>query len=329
MTTKPEISVIMTFCGEWPQIVFTLRSIHEDLAGIPHEVICVDNWCAEVEAQGAKPDRGHRHTELKKYKTGVIEEKEIEVLGHIEAQSKGSSWLKYVAYNEKLSHWNAKRVGIAASSAPILFFADAHVVPSHGAISGALRYYQREAPHGSLHLPLSYHIIDDHRLIYKLVDEREHGVAHYSFTSFPPDKTEVFEVPCMSTCGMMVFRSIYEDLGGWPSALGIYGGGEHFFNFTLAVLGYKKWIYPYSILHHHGDKRTYHYRYDDYIRNRMIATYLFGGKDWVLTYANHCRGDQEQIWRICREVMETCAIARQEIARKQIIDIDAWLDTWK
>ena len=57
--------------------------------------------------------------------------------------------------------------------------------------------------------------------------------------------------------------------------LRIHGGGENFMNYTLSVLGKHKWIYSWGTLFHHGEKRSYHYVYDDYIRNKILAAYLF------------------------------------------------------
>jgi len=183
---------------------------------------------------------------------------------------------------------------------------------------------------GSLHLPLTYTILEWRRLIYKLVNEIETGVVHYSFTGFktqPKDYYIPYEVPAMSTCGMMIHREYMDLLGNWPSELGIYGGGENFINFGLSVLGKTKNIWPDEPLRHHGDKRGYEYDYNDYHRNRMIATYMFGGKKLLYLYAKNCKGSSVALFQIAKGVEELCSAHREHIKKNQVMTIQEWLNT--
>ena len=132
----------------------------------------------------------------------------------------------------------------------------------------------------------------------------------------------------MSTCGMMMSRSLYEQMGGWPEALGIYGGGEHFMNFVGAVIGVKKFIVPNVTLHHHGDKRGYHWNYTDYTSNRAIANYLFGGQEYLDRYLANRKGRPQVLAQIRDNVLKSCAAHRDLIARQAMCTIDEWLDKW-
>jgi glycosyltransferase involved in cell wall biosynthesis len=291
-----KVSVIIPFVNEWPSIVFTIRAVREQLEGnIDYEIICIDNYCEEVAKQGIKPDRAHDHYVLNKKILGLydvnseLKEKATFNVSHISAQAKvNSSWLKYYRYTEKLSHWNAKNLGIKKATGDVFLFLDAHVVPSNLLLRNALEhfgFFLRDylGEEITMHLPLSYHILENKRLMYKMVYEPEKGSLHYSFTSMI-NADSAFEVPCMSTCGMIIGRDLMESIGGWPEGMGIYGGGENYINYLLGILGVKKIIYPFGCLHHHGDRREYSYNWTDYHRNRMIATYIFGGHEMVEKY---------------------------------------------
>jgi glycosyltransferase involved in cell wall biosynthesis len=307
----PELSIIVPFCLEFPTVVFTLQSIAQELKNrVDFEVIAVDNFCNEVAQQsgGKQPDRASEQ---------------------LPAVQRGNPWLKALKYETKLSHWQAKNLGVQHSSGKFLLFIDAHCVVSRDSIFNMLQYYREhhEQMDGTLHLPLTYHILEWHSLIYKLVDNREAGEVHYSFTGFR-DSPEPYEVPCMSTCGMMMSRKLYDLLGGWPVELGIYGGGENFMNFVLAILGKTKWIMPGQPLFHHGEKRGYHWTGDDYTRNRTIATYMFGGEPWAKRFIDHRRGSKEVLYRILNDVIDSCGQHRKQIEQYQQMSIEDWLHKW-
>jgi glycosyltransferase involved in cell wall biosynthesis len=302
-----DLSIIIPTANEWPQILFTLRSISEDLRDrCDFEVIVVDNFCDELKAQ-SKTDDGTRD--------------------HLLACARGHKWLKVLHYTDKLSHWQAKNMGVKASSGKHLMFIDAHCAIARDSIFEMQRYYRREYEwlNGTLHLPLTYHIMEYHKLIYKLAINYEAGDIHYTFSSFRPSETP-YEVPAMSTCGMMMSREIYNKIGGWPAELGIYGGGENFINFTLAVLGMKKWIWPAGTCFHHGSKRGYSWNGDDFTRNRCIANYMFGGEEVAKNFITHRRGNRNVLDSIYADVMNKCKGHREIIKRQQIMTIKEWIN---
>jgi len=342
-----KVSVIVPYAQEFPQIAFTLRSLHEELRDVDHEIIAIDNMCPELVEQISNlekktgrmidVDRAHARVETtarRFYAPGFVpDEQDIrqEHEGHIAAQARRLSWLKYVHYDGKLSHWQAKNHGIGHSDGDLLLFIDAHCVPARGGLSGMVRAYpQLEARHGlcSLHAPLTYHILEEHRMIYKLVARPERGELHYSFTGYR-DEPQPYEVPCMSTCGMLVSRKLYNKLGGWPVGLGIYGGGENFWNYVMAVMGAKKFIMPGAPLHHHGDKRGYHWNWGDHKRNQAIASYCYGGEKWLKRFClKHPKYQSvpDFFKFVVENVMETCATHRAHIEKKSVMTIEEWLD---
>jgi glycosyltransferase involved in cell wall biosynthesis len=311
-----DLSIIVPFVNEWPQSIFTLQAIAQELVNrLDFEVMAVDNFCQQVEDMAKKDPLYAR-------------DKGGEVIKGSQRASGG--WLKYVEYKDKLSHWNAKNCGVGKSTGDVLMFIDAHCIPARDSIFSMFKYYVREYDrlHGSIHLPLTYKILDTKRLIYKMVYVEERADLHYSFTGYRAE-TEPYNVPCMSTCGMMVSREIFDDLGGWPSELGIYGGGENFFNYTQAVLGYSKWIMVGPPLHHYGEKRKYHWFFDDMVRNRMIATYMFGGAAFAKKYSEHSKGNPSVLQKIYNDVISKCKAQRGMIRSKQVTTIQEWINQWK
>lgn len=310
-----ELSVIVPFCNEYPQVMFTLQSIAQELRGrVDFEVIAINNYCEEVIKQGSPEDKG--------YDTVL-------------ASERVNPWLRVLHYKEKLSHWQAKNLGVKESTGKFLWFCDAHCVVSRDSLYNMFMYYKgtHENLNGSLHLPLTYKILESHKLIYKLVYNKDIGEVHYSFTGYRfCDKENIFydhyQVPCMSTCGMMITRDIYDQLGGWPKVLGIYGGGEHFINFTLAILGKSVNIFCGDPLFHHGEKRGYSWNYNDYTRNRIAATYAFGGKALACKYAKHRKGSPIVIQELLNSALCRCESHRDFIKRQQVISIEDWVKKW-
>ncbi len=303
----PELTVVVPFVNEWPQIIWTIRSLAEELIDrVDFEIIAVNNY---VDREIKKPeDKGAKH---------------------MHNVARGHKWLRVLDYKEKLSHWNAKREAIKNSSSDFLFFSDGHCIPARDAVYKAFSLYRssHKALHGTLHLPLTYQIMEWHKLIYKLVTDARIGKVHYSFSSYR-DSEVPYEVPCMSTCGMFATRKLYEDLGGLPELLGIYGGGENFINFVAATLGYKKWIMPGGALYHHGDRRGYAWHYTDFIKNRMVANYLFGGKVWLDLMVGSARGHKKVLQSIRDLVIKECGAQREMLKGKQKISIEDWILQW-
>jgi len=180
---------------------------------------------------------------------------------------------------------------------------------------------------GTIHLPLTYHLLEEKRLIYSLKYKPEKAEVHYTFAAARMGAV-LYKVPCMSSCGMMMTRELYDLVGGWPKELGIYGGGENFVNFTLAVLGKSKWVFGSDPLYHHGDKRGYTWNFWDYERNRIIATYLFGGESYAARFVE-CRDkvpNKNRLQRILSSVIDKCAAHRAWIKARQVLTIDEWAE---
>lgn len=309
------LSVIVPMVNEYPQILFTLQSINQALrdGGFEYEVLCVDNWCNEVAQQvvDGKNRTQDKGSEAVKACAGG-----------------GNKWLRYLHYKDKLSHWQAKNLGVQASTGDYLWFVDGHCVAGTSIVR-MLNFYEKhhDELNGTMHLPLTYKILEDHRLIYKLVWKPETHELHYSFTRYRDSGTP-YEVPCMSTCGMLMSRVVYNKLGGWPKELGIYGGGENFINYSLATMGMKKWIYPDEPLYHHGEKRGYNFNYDDSLRNRFIAYFCACGHEFAEKAMEGSKGKPQAKRNILDDVIKKCGDHRALIQSQQKLSIYEWLNVW-
>lgn len=301
-----KLSVIIPFCNEHPQVLFTIQNIAQELRDrTDFEIIAVNNYCDDVSKQGRIED---------------------DAGSAIKSSVPGNKWLKYLTYTDKLSHWQSKNLAVKNSIGDVLVFIDAHCIVARDALYKMFDYYSQhhEELNGTIHLPLTYKILESRKLIYKLQTDIDKGIVHYTFTSYRDSDTP-YEVPCMSSCGSMMTRKLYDQINGWPTELGIYGGGENYLNFVLAILGKKKWIMPGGALHHHGDKRGYNWNATDFIRNRTIATYMYGDCELARKYIDNSKGDKQTLDNIYNEVITKCQPHRNIIKKQQVINIEDWL----
>ena len=319
-----KLSIIIPFCNEHPQVVFSVQSVLSEIRSLKDqaELIVVDNFCDEVEKQKT----GEEFcpccmSTFKKFRT------RDEGGTFLEKQAKRLPQLTYLQYSKKLSHWNAKNAGVAASTGDVLLFLDAHVVPSAGSIKEMFEYYTThyEELNGTLHLPLAYLLAaPGTELIYDLLANPAKGYYHYVFAPYQR-LNKPYKVATMSTCGMMMSRELFALMGGWPEELGIYGGGENYTNFTLGILGKDKSIMTTDPLFHYSSPRGYEYNYDDFIRNRTIAVHMFSGEEAAHKFIHNCRGSKGILEKIYQDAISKTRKHREYIQTKQQMDISEWL----
>jgi len=319
-----QLSIIIPFANEFPMVEFTVQSVLLELKDIDSEIIVVDNYCPELDKQKVgEIFCGSCMNDIPVFRS---KDKGGEVM-----QQKASKVanLKYIAYPNKLSHWNAKNVGVKASEGKNLLFLDAHVIPSPGSLKAIFSYYVDHYTelNGTLHLPLAY-MLANQSLIYSLETNPTKGFYHYTFANYRKEE-KPYKVPVMSTCGMLISRELYDLVGGWPSELGIYGGGENFINFTLAVLGKDKHIMTTGPLYHFADSRGYFYNYDDFIRNRTIAVYMAAGKEAAHRFIENCQGNKDILEKIYQGVVSKTKTHRDLVKSRQQMSINEWLEKMK
>ncbi len=348
-TFKPDLSIIIPFAGEYPQVLFTVQSIAESLHGkIEFEIIVVNNHCQELEDQWSlqqkraavvlnkitqKERRLVNDEDMRGVMTPLVPGMNAMKSGEaLKASAGGNPWLRYLKFDKRLSHWECKRQACAAAHADTFLFLDAHCIVSDGIANMFDAYTDGYSNIGTFHMPITYKILEWHRLIYKMVIED--AFYGYSFTGFPSMKdagVKPIEVPCMSTCGMMISREVYDRVGGWPTGMGAYGGGENFMNYALAVTGAYKFIYPAITCHHHGEKRDYHSTYDGTLFNRLLAHYLFGGIKALTELAAASRGNPGAVKNLVDGIVTSDEYQRHRkvIRENTTVDIDTWRKSWE
>ena len=328
-----KLSVIIPYCNEYPQILFTVQSIMNELneADFGWEIVTINNFAPEVALQNT------RRISCECGKEWHLKREEDKGGGKLASYAKTHPG-KLIAteYREKLSHWNAKNKGVKVSTGDILWFCDAHCSIYPRTLKKMFYCYEAEIRSrgligsGSLHLPLLY-MMDRYsrRLVYKPVCKPENGWYSYSFTRYRPEPAP-YTVAAMSTCGMMISRSLFEQLGGWPKELGIYGGGENFINYSLSVMGKNKVIFSPSMpLIHYADRRGYSFNASDLIRNRLIATYMFGGEKLLRHFSKFSKGRPAVKEKMVEDILEKESEHRKLIKSQQVIGIEDWFYNFK
>ena len=350
-----KLSIIIPFCGEYPQVLFTIQSIASTLQGkIDFEIIAVNNDCAELrqqwkhartkisnqfnEAKGISPDMIDKIVHPLSIMAGrnpndleALERSGEAIRASCQEQG-GNQWLKYMRFSDRLSHWECKRLACQEATGDVFLFVDSHCIASNG-IDEMFEKYLPYKDTAVFHMPLTYKILEWRRMAYKMVIEK--GFYHYSLTGWPgqnePQEYLITEVPVMSSCGLMISRKIYEKVGGWPMGFGAYGGGENFMNYALTVIGIKKYIYNPITLHHHGEKRDYHSDYTSTLWNRLVAHYLFGGSQIAQTLADNSKGRPEVIKGLIHDILNSDKYKdhRAIIKKNTKVDLQKWVKGWE
>lgn len=296
-----QLSIIIPGCNEFPQNAFTVQNVIATMECTPldYEILYIDNQ-STVEPDFLDGKAKHR--------------------------------LRTFHYDKKLSHWCAKNIGILEARADTLFFMDAHCVLESNALLNMFKAYktQYQSLNGSLHMPINYMLdIPGRELVYQLIYNKPNGEMHYTFRR-QTERKKIYKVPCMSTCGMMVSKEIMMDaVGMWPWEMGIYGGGENFLNYTMAVLGYDINIWPFQPIHHYAYRRGYSWNYDNFQRNRIIASYMYGGEEWADLYIAgrvRIKNDKPAVLNAMKEdILENCWPQRAYIKEAQKYTLEEWM----
>jgi glycosyltransferase involved in cell wall biosynthesis len=301
-----DCSIIIPACNEYPQVIFTIQNVIEELIGwCKFEVILVDNLSTD---KTAKYFEGMKTWFVRK---GVF---------------------KYVRYDDKLSHWNAKNVGVKVSSGKYLLFLDAHCIVKRDSIRKMIEFLRSKEgieKVGGVHGYICY-ILDSHRLEYR-VQTKFFGYQFCSACPPPDSNGRPYKVCVMSTCGMMSPRYAFDELGGWNTEFGIYAGGESYINWKQSTCGYPHWIHPESVIWHFADKRGYSWNHNDYVRNSFIAAYCVGGDEYLnqQVEARKSKDNLKILQNMADDVRQKCKEDRDFIASKQVMTLREYIESWQ
>ena len=316
-----KVSVIMPYCNEVPQVIFTVQALVEELHGFcDYEIILVDNLSDPIVT--CKTETREWPVRSRNFLNGPK--------GPMNTWLFRQGFIKNLIFDDKKGHWNAKNYGIANSTGKYLFFLDAHCIMKRDSLRKMITFAEeldeRKEKWGGIHAYINY-MLDSHRLEYKV----QRKTFSYQFCSAQPGRTEPYKVCVMSTCGMLSPRSVFDTLGPWHPELGIYGGGESYINWKQSTCGYHHWIHNEAECWHYAEKRGYAWNQTDFVRNSFIAAYVVGG-DQFLDEQVALRKQKERegvIDELAQYVREKCKPERDFIETQQVETFEQYITRWE
>ena len=332
-----DVSVIIPFCNEGQNVVFTAQSLIEELDGFcKYEIILVDNqsdWHIDCSVKNEKmplmngQERPYTIRSRAFFQGPPGSKNDGSTIGTMFFR-KGV--IKYVQYDDKQGHWNAKNKGIEVSSGQYLLFLDAHCIMSRDSVRKMVEFLRHppEEKIGGVHAYINY-MLDSRSLEYRPQKDKFFGYQFctHQYTKGGHKRTEPYKVCVMSTCAMMCPRTVIDELGGWHPEFGIYCGGEGYMNFKQSTCGYHHWIHPECVCWHWAEKRGYQYWHKDFVRNEFIAAYVCGGER-ALQFCIEGRGNKPVHHELADDVKEKCKAEREFIKSRQVETLEEYFDRW-
>lgn len=352
-----ELSVVIPFCDEGSNVIFTTQAMIEELDGFcKYEIILVDNMSHDhlITKSGSREYPTYSrdfffHPPKGATAEQVADQKTWQKIGTMFFR-KGI--VKYFTYDLKQGHWNAKNHGIQNSTGKYILFLDAHCIMKRDSVRRMVQFLRdwegKEYDHpmtpgkkwrvGGVHSFINY-ILDSRCLEYK-PQKKSFG---YQFCTHQQEEylddkgqrqlrfpTKSYQVCVMSTCGMMCPRNVIDELGAWHPELGIYGGGESYMNWKQSTCGYGHFIHPEAWCWHHADKRGYCYNHSDFVRNSFIAAYVVGGEKFLQQQveARKVKERPAVIEALADDVRNKCKTEMEFIQSRQVVDFETYIDWW-
>jgi len=342
---KTEVSVIMPFCNEAQNVVFTTQALIEELNGFcKYEIILIDNmsdWYIQCSVknefmplmEGKERPYPIRSRAFFMGPPGSKRDGSI-----INTMFFRKGIVKYLQYDVKQGHWNAKNHGIRNSKGKYLFFLDAHCIMNRDGLRSMIQFLRDNENEkiGGVHAYINY-MLDSRSLEYRVQRDKFFGYqfcTHQQEEYFENGKrklrwpTKPYKVCVMSTCGMLSPRTVIADLGGWNPEFGIYCGGEGYMNFKQSTCGYHHWIQPKAKCWHWAEKRGYQYWHKDFVRNEMIAAFINGGEK-ALQFCVDGRGGNAGLHELADDVREKCLDEHEYIKSRQIESLEEYFNRWE
>lgn len=336
----PQVSVVIRGRDEWPQIVGTILSFHEDLlaSGISHEIVVVSN-CSTDGTPEALLDKFRRWTR--------------------------SGLLNVVRYDAKPSTWCAINAGVAASSGSVIFIADAHVSVAYGTC--ALLYSDALVHKGLWHAPVQLWGDEEQRTYgYDLKLEERFWGDPCRFVPPGCNVGDPWRIPMAGACLFAVEREEALRFGLYHPSFRAYGGGETYLAMKWWRLGGAVWIEPRALVRHAfglrarwqpiratrrsqrevyvrgkgitrelraGDEHLaysppYNVPNEDFHYNFLLAAFTIGGREWLdrvsASFAPKFRVQKELV-DIRRQVIRDGEPDRVDIDARAAVSLDGLL----
>lgn len=251
------LSVVIPSRNELKNLLWTLQGLQVEIARGEYdfEIIAVLNQCDDAD-----------HERLSKFWPMQTEQ------------------IKVVRYDDRSSCWQARNAGAAVATGDYLVFLDSHVMFTSGSLAWGLEYHRQFK--GILAFGVNYWLDHPARTLFQYRWQPHKFWGSWSRKRPEPPDHRIL----MSGMNLMIDRGVFEEIGGFHPALGIYGGGEPYVYFKTQLYGYEARCNPAFQVYHLTEKRGYAWNNDDLWRNFMIAAWAIGG-NVALTplYENYVR----------------------------------------
>jgi len=276
------LSVVIPSRNELKNLLWTLQALQIELENINYEIIVVLNKCNYEES--------------------------IKLSRYWPFQDDGRMVVLW--YDEKASCWQARNEGAWMAQGDYLLFLDSHIMPKQNSLCNALKYHRRFK--GILAFAVNYWLNHPARALYQYKWRPDKFWGDWSQRKPESPDYHIF----MSGMNLMINREIFEEIGGFHPALGIYGGGEPYIYLKTQMFGYEARCNPAFQIYHLTEKRGYSWNNDDLWRNFMIAAWALGGEEALAPlYANYircCKGVPRYLERLEELKIEATKLAEAD-----------------
>jgi glycosyltransferase involved in cell wall biosynthesis len=296
--SSPVVSFVIPSRGELMNLLWTLQHLYEHV-DLPFEVVVVLNMPDEADVKRIERTWGFQEGSTRLY-----------------------------VYDQP-SCWQSRNVGCRNALGEYICLLDSHVMFADTSVKEAVDYHRGWK--GILAFGLNYWLDKPGRTLfqYDWKPERFWG----TWTRRKPDPPDYRIL--MSGMNTLVDREVIEEIGGWHSGFGIYGGGEPYYYFKVQMYGYEARCHPAFQVHHLAEKRGYAWNNDDLWRNFMIAAYALGGDPYLdplyRTYQGRCHGVERYLAKLDKLKAEAISLSEDEWKNNQHeakLTLDQVIERW-
>ena len=307
MATK-KVSVIISARNEFPQIVFTIQSIINDLETFlspkDFEIILVDNGSTDN-----TQDPNIKGTSDFLRCRGMFNDRVLRIL-----------------FDPVAGNVSARNKGVEIAQGEYIFFSDAHMSYKFGSFKAMIKAIDESG--GIVHPAIdwlgAYPSEPGYQYTMKL-GEKIWG----TWTKYKVADTW-FAIPMCGHCCLGMKREQFEKFRGYNPYFRCYGGGEMYLDLKWWLMGGKSVCEPSAVGYHLSAGRGYSYHNDDLMHNMMLCAYTLGGLEWAertfITYLNKPGVRKEKVKELYRQALEEGKEDYEWIRQNAIMSLDDILD---
>lgn len=297
----PIVSVIIPARNEFPQIVFTVQSIINDLESFlepsEFEIIIVSN-CPSDEVY---PRRALGGT------TDYL-------------MPRGMYWNRMlkVVYDPIAGNHSARNKGVEVARGEYVFFSDAHMSYKRGFFQEMIKAIDATGgiAHGTIGWLGAYPVGSSmgYQYTMKLGEEIKGTWNNRKLVD------DYFYISLQGHCCLGVKRKQFIEFDGYPAYHRCYGGGEFYLDMKWWLFGSTVCVVPKAIGYHLCAPRGYSYNHDDYLHNVLAIGLAIGADEWAeRAYINWCRkGTPEVMAKIWADAKRETVEDAKFIASKRV-----------